>query len=361
MTVGAFPKFRSRLFVFLGGVSLVAGIYSGLARIGWYVPLRSELMETVHGPLMLSGFLGTVISLERAVALRHVTAFLIPAMSGTGAFLLLFEPLYSVGQLLLLGASLGLVVLFLYLVRSHGGFHVGVMAVGAVLWLVGNYLWREGNLLYQCVPWWAGFLLLTIAGERLELSRLLSLPPTTRKVFLGSVLLFLAGLASSRFFFAEGLRASGAAMLLVAFWLLRHDMARLNLRQQGLPRFMGRTLMGGYAWLAVSGVLWLFFAARFDTGPFYDAMIHTFFLGFVFSMIFAHAPIILPPVLGFRMAFAPSFYVHVGLLHASLLLRSGGVLLASQEAQQWGALFNAFSILVFVLVSVRAVSSATPR
>jgi hypothetical protein len=33
-------------------------------------------------------------------------------------------------------------------------------------------------------------------------------------------------------------------------------------------------------------------------GPYYGAMLHTVFVGLVFAMIFAHAPIILPAMLG---------------------------------------------------------------
>lgn len=43
----------------------------------------------------------------------------------------------------------------------------------------------------------------------------------------------------------------------------------------------------------MSGALALM-AGQQVAGPLYDAMLHTFFLGFVFGMIFGHAPIIFP-------------------------------------------------------------------
>ena len=43
----------------------------------------------------------------------------------------------------------------------------GTMALGALLWLVGNAGWLVGWPVPQVVPWWSGFLVLTIAGERL--------------------------------------------------------------------------------------------------------------------------------------------------------------------------------------------------
>ena len=53
----------------LGMISLIIGLWTGLSRFGWDLPeLRTGLLE-FHGPLMICGFLGTVIALERAVAL----------------------------------------------------------------------------------------------------------------------------------------------------------------------------------------------------------------------------------------------------------------------------------------------------
>jgi len=72
----------------LGFVALFAGIIAGLARL---VPLQidhaSEL-AAVHGPLMVCGFLGTVIGLERAVALSRVWAFAGPLATALGGVLL---------------------------------------------------------------------------------------------------------------------------------------------------------------------------------------------------------------------------------------------------------------------------------
>ena len=68
------------------------------------------------------------------------------------------------------------------------------MALGVVLWAVGNGLWWVGWPVAQVVPWWSGFLVLTIAGERLELSRMLRLSVPQQVLFLVAVSLVLAGL-----------------------------------------------------------------------------------------------------------------------------------------------------------------------
>ena len=62
------------------------------------------------------------------------------------------------------------------------------------LWLVGNTCWLVGWPVPQVVPWWSGFLVLTIAGERLELSRVLRLSVLHHVLFLLAVSVLLAGL-----------------------------------------------------------------------------------------------------------------------------------------------------------------------
>lgn len=39
------------------------------------------------------------------------------------------------------------------------------MSIGALAWVVGNALWLTGSPVYRIILWWAGFLVLTIAGE----------------------------------------------------------------------------------------------------------------------------------------------------------------------------------------------------
>src|SRR5262245_63977716 len=118
---------------------------------------------------------------------------------------------------------------------------------------------------------------------------------------------------------------------------------------------MAVCLIAGYVWLAVGGILWLLFAQFFSAGPRYDAMLHTIFLGFVFSMIFAHALIILPTITGLALPFRNAFYLHAGLLHLSLLLRVAGDLGLWLSLQQCAGLPNQLTILIFLINNVRAV------
>jgi hypothetical protein len=55
----------------------------------------------------------------------------------------------------------------------------------------------------------------------------------------------------------------------------------------------------------------------------YDAGVHAITIGFVLSMIFGHAAIILPAVTGLRVRYTAAVYVPLGLLHLSVLVRVG--------------------------------------
>ena len=103
----------------------------------------------------------------------------------------------------------------------------------------------------------------------------------------------------------------------------------------------------------------MLFVQFFSAGPRYDAMLHAIFLRFVFSMIFAHAPIILPTITGLVLPFQSIFYLHVGLLHLSLSLRIAGDVAQLLWLQRWGGLLNVAAILLFLANNVRAVRSGT--
>ena len=326
--------------------------------------MPSVQFVVVHGPLMVIGFLGTLIGLERAVALGRVWPYGIPALSGVSVLAALAALPVQVSALPAVAASLLLIAVFIALYRQYPSEHFVIMGLSTVAWSVGNIMWLDGLPFYRAIPWWAGFLVLMIAGERLELSRVRRPSVTIQAIFHASVAIVLIGLVVSVLEFHSGVRLAGLGLFAIALWLLRYDLAWHSARQGGLPRYMAVCLIGGYVWLAVGGILWLLFAPFFSAGPRYDAMLHTIFLGFVFSIIFAHAPIILPTITGMALPFRNSFYLHAGLLHVSLLLRIAGDLGLWLSLQQWGGLLNTLTVLLFLINNIRAVKvgiAATSR
>jgi hypothetical protein len=345
-------------------LALLFGIWAGLLRMGWVWPpvhpalaAAPPILAAAHGPLMVSAFLGTVISLERAVALGRRWAYVVPALSALGGLLLITGLSWTWGGRLLALASAGLVVLFALIVRRHAAIYTWAMAAGSAAWLAGNVLMLLGRPLHVVAPWWVAFLVLTIAGERLELSRVLRPPPRTVALFAAAAGLFVGGVVLSSVNYNIGVRLAGAGMAGLAAWLLFYDIARRNLRRtprnHGLTRFIAWCLFSGYLWLGAGGLLWLVYGGV-PAGPIYDAILHSVFLGFVFAMIFGHAPLIFPSILRRPMAYLPAFYLPLIALHLSLILRVIGDLFNVIPLRQWGGLFNGVTLLLFLGITAAA-------
>ena len=303
---------------------------------------------------MIVGFLGTVIGLERAVALNKPWAYGAPLFAVLSAIAQLSALPAPWSQTFSVISSAILVAIFCFLWWHRHESYLVIIGLGALLWLVGNALWLADYPSFSSAGWWAGFLILTITGERLELSRLRRLSNISRLLLFLAIAVCIFGL--SRTSIEEpGSRVAGAGLIAIALWLLRWDIAWRTIRLAGLPRFMAVSLLSGYVWLLAAGVFWIIYAADFIAGPHYDAMLHAIFLGFVVVMIFAHAPVILPSVMDVSMPFQNFFYAHLILLHLSLFLRIGGDLAESAPARMWGGLLNGVAILVFLANNICAV------
>lgn len=341
------------LILLIVAVALLGGLGSGLARLGWQMDNMIQNCILIHGPLMISGFLGTLICLERAVALasRYRWSLIVPAVNALGAILLLVTRDALIAKLILTMGSCGLLVLFAFMLRLHPSRDVVIMALGTVCWLIGNVLWASGQPVYQVVHLWSAFLILTVVGERLELSRVRRLTRISENLLALSVAVYLMGVAWTIFDLGTGVRILGGGAMLVAGWLLRYDIARRTIQQIGLPRYIATCLLTGYVWLGFGGLLALWHGTIY-AGPDYAAVLHSFLLGFVFSMIFGHAPIILPALTGLQLKYTPVFYGHVVLLHLTLVYRMYGNLFGSFEARQWGALLNVIAILLFLGITM---------
>ncbi|HEY9446400.1 MAG TPA: hypothetical protein VIQ62_04935, partial [Burkholderiales bacterium] len=188
-----------------------------------------------------------------------------------------------------------------------------------------------------------------------ELSRLLPPSNAAKRVFAIIAVTLLAGVAVSMLLRTTGTVVLGAALTALALWLMRQDIARRTVKGRGLVRFIAVCLLSGYVWLAVAGISMVVHGGLGFGGAAYDAALHAVLLGFVFSMVFGHAPVILPAVLRIALPYQPYFYVPLALLHASLLLRVAGDVASLPDWRAWGGALNAVALLAFVLGNVIAV------
>ena len=312
----------SRAWLLLpAGFSLLAGLDAGLLLLEAPAPLDAAHLPEVHGPLMVLGFLGTLIALERAVALRVTAGYAAPALLGLGGLALAIGLPRTIGQVLLLDGSVALVVVLVALWRRRRDDPVVVEVLGAVLATLAALLWVRVDAAVV-VPLLAGFVVLTIAAERVELAGI-HLPASADSALVAVAALVATTATGAVLFPDPGARAFGLALLVLVGWLAPRDVARHTIHSTGQPRFSAAAMLAGYAWLAVAGVAWAI-AGVTTTPAAHDVVVHTIFLGFVMSMVLAHAPVILPsrpPPAGALPAGAVGPPV---VLHTALLLRVVG-------------------------------------
>ena len=340
------------LLLALGGAAHLSGLNAALVRLEVWAPIVSPRLGDLHGQVMVLGFLATLISLERAQSLGRPWGYLAPALFGAGAVALLAPAPPLLGQLLHIEAGVLFVAVYLCLWRRAPRPLVGVQVLSAVLVLGGAVVVLLLDV-PSALPWLAGFVVLTIAAERAELAHLSMGPRADRTLLVLATVLTLAVLAALALP-SVGDRPVGMVLVVVAAWLARHDVARRQLRLSGQRRFLAVALLAGYLNLAIAGTVWALRGLLADQGA-YDVAIHGVFLGFAVSMVMAHAPVILPAVLGRSLPYRPVLWLPLGLLHAGLAVRFAGALAGAAGLWQAGGVLTVAAMLAFVLTALSLV------
>jgi hypothetical protein len=325
-------------------LSLFAGIIAGLIRINWDIPVNNLAGD--HGALMTGSFIGTLICLERSIIHPNKWWKLLPIVNGASIVLFLSgHP--RLAYLFLIAGSFGLLALMSSFLRYKVSLSYLLLITGAFAWMTGNLVLFRHYSYPAAVKWWMIFLLWTIIGERLELSRMLPIS-TVKKVSL-YIIIGINILGMLLPFHLHGNHLFAISLLGLSTWLFLFDMSRYAIQRSGQFRYIGLILLTGYGWLAVTGA-WLLF---WPDAPYaYDATLHSFFLGFVFSMIFGHVPIIFPGIFRVNISlYHAALYAVVGLFQFSLLARISGDAFQIQELRTWGALFNGIGLVLFFITT----------
>lgn len=334
------------ILLFIAGVGLLSGLYSGLIRLGFLAGTSEVISPLAHGPLMINGFLGTLIGLERAAALEKKWSYMAPILLGISTILVLMG-LTVLAKLLFIIGSLFLMAIMLYLYNMQPVAHHLIMALGAVALLVGNVLFLFDTPIFNLVAWWAGFPLLTIFGERLELNRIMRPPKRAQHLFIALIILWIAAIAFTHINRPIGWAIASFSLIAQAGWLFKYDVARRTIKSVDWTRYSAISLLTGYGWLILAGLfsLWQGFPTA---GPMYDALLHMIFVGFVFSMIFAHASVIIPSLSGKLVPYHQYFYLPLLLLHGFLLIRVIGDVAWLPAIRSIGSYGNVLAILLFL-------------
>lgn len=319
------PALNPAILLLPAGISLLAGINAGLLLGDLVAPLHRDGLAERHGILMVLGFLGTLISLERAVALRHPWGYAAPALLGAGGVVLAVGGPQRLGTVLLIDGALVFVAVYAVLFGRQRDEATAVGGLAAVAALVAAVLWLRLEV-FDLLPWLATFVILTICAERVELARL-HRPPGSERILLVLSSAVFAAAALTLLVPALGIRAYGVAVLVLAIWTASGDVARHTVRATGLPRYSAAAMLFGYAWLMVAALTWAVDGVPGSRAT-YDIVVHAVFLGFAMSMVLAHAPIILPAVIRRPLPYHPVLWVLLLFLQVSLAARlvlGGGV------------------------------------
>jgi hypothetical protein len=333
----------------LAFLSLITGLITGLGRIGWSGMALPSMVH--HGGIMIGGFLGTLIILEKIIPLKKKILYGIPVLSALSVMMFIFS-LDEIAFVLLVAASVGLVLVFTYYFLQERSPVYFLMLIGSFCWLTGNLLLMKNEFYPQAVSWWMAFTLFVIGAERIELMKFLPVSPYQKLLFVGGLLLFVIGSLLS--FHGIGNVITGLSLAFAAIWLLRHDIIGISIKKSGLTRYIAIALLSGYLCLFICGV----FLMAFKTQAFaYDIVVHTFFIGFVLSMILAHGPIILPGVIGVHhKPYNRLFYICLIVLHVSWLTRAVSSILLEFETRRLSGILTTIAILgYFITLAVTTI------
>ncbi|MGE4159983.1 MAG: hypothetical protein AB7F75_12905 [Planctomycetota bacterium] len=342
---------------------LATGVAGGLARLGWQVPSWGAVH---HGFLMASVGFGSLITLERAVAIAQlgtrpsrVGPLTFPLASLLSGVLVLadFRSAAAVGAL---AAALWLLIISARLYWRHRRPEFLLMGLGALSWCAATCQWWNRGWGREWIGWMC-FLLLTVTGERLDLSRFLR-PSALKSTLFAVITLLLVVSASGSLWGCRPCDALlGLSVVMLAGWLFFYDAARFTLHRGGQASTSARSLLGGYAWLLISGLIMAWHGIP-DSGWVRDAVMHSFFLGFVLMMVFAHGPIILPALTPFKLRHHRRLEWPPLVMSLGLALRVAGDLGNVEWMRRWGGAGSAAALMVFALIAISLVErGGAPR
>lgn len=342
------PRWAVGAAALMAIVNLLGAVGGGLVRLGALPaqavgPTGAQAIGG-HGAVMMAGFFGALIALERVVALRR--GLWVPVLAALGGWLGWGAGLWTAAGVLWVASAAGLVWLYAW-AGSHRAMSLplAVEASGALALVIGNAAFAAGQIEAARIGW-SAFLVLTIAGERRELTRLVKLPVWASNAFLavwaGSVSAVLLALLRPD----QANQLWWITMALLAAWLLRWDVATRQWRARGWAGHTAICLLVGYVWLALACLLGLAGLA---------VAWHALWLGFVMAMVFGHAPIMLPALAGWRPEPTRWALLPLAVLGLSLALRVGASVTGWPAGLAAAGAGHALAFVLFGAVMVRAV------
>lgn len=329
-------------FFALALLGLVTGVWAGIIRLGFDLPGID--WATLHGPLMVGGFVGTIIGIERSILSGNAKWAIIPLLSGLSVVAWLVGFAKEAPWLLAGSAVLLVVMQGTHLFRGGLSWVSAIQMAGAACFLGGNLRLLFDPFMPAIVPWWMGFVLCFILATRLADTSFRE--PFARWLVRSGLTMYLAGLLIP--FHLNGYYLTGTGLILIAVGMIVTETGGSRAPATAFDIYSIAATVAGWWWLLIAGIGLTFWKEHLYG---YDATVHAFFLGFLFSMVFLHA-------LGKAAALAslphppfhPILFVWLVLLSASLAVRIfAGDILLMEFVKRWAGIFNGVSILGFLV------------
>ena len=362
---------RSRMVLLIGaGLAALLGLVAALIRSDLIHPSGRVPLADLHGGLMVYGFLGAAIGLERAVAYRSGGSskpswgFFAPALGLLGSLLCLLSLMVSspavapawvrvelFGGIPWTLSMLVLTAMYLAIWRRQPSAEVLIQVLGSLVGLVGAAAWVAGLDASVLAPTWLFFLVLTIVGERVELARAVFSDIRLESGILGLSLLTVLMLPVQAMAPSVGYPLLGLSLGLLLLVMASHDVAKGTFRHGGLPGFMGTCMLSAYAWGLLAALIWM--AAPLDSSTYWgDMALHALAVGFIMTMVIAHVCMIVPSVIRRPLPFHPLLWGAWALMQVGLLIRLLGAIRLYTPLWKAGNLLNVLGILSMMLTVV---------
>ena len=362
---------RSRMVLLIGaGLAALLGLVAALIRADLIHPSGRVPLADLHGGLMVYGFLGAAIGLERAVAYRSggpgkpSWGFFAPALGLLGSLLCLLSLMFSspaaapawvrvefFGGIPWTLSMLVLTAMYLAIWRRQPSAEVLIQVLGSLVGLVGAAAWVAGLDASVLAPTWLFFLILTIVGERVELARAVFSDVRLESGILGLSLLAVLMLPVQAMAPSVGYPLLGLSLGLLLLVMASHDVAKGTFRHGGLPGFMGTCMLSAYAWGLLAALIWM--AAPLDSSSYWgDMALHALAVGFIMTMVIAHVCMIVPSVIRRPLPFHPLLWGAWALMQVGLLIRLLGAIRLYTPLWKAGNLLNVLGILSMMLTVV---------
>jgi nitrite reductase (NO-forming) len=361
----AFPWHRLAILIW-AVIACLTGLMTAFARIGLSPFAQSPELVSVHGALMVFGFLGTAIGMERGVAYHAgsadhprwgLIAPLLGALGVVSVFILALIPSLPSWWPAIPGAFWAASMFELSAV--YIGIWSWQNSVTLIIQMMGSLTGALGMILYACsvpalrlAPMWMVFLVLTIIGERLELARVSFTGKFVENTLITAAATSVIGAILILIISEVGYVILGLSFLVLLITMLSHDIARHTFKLPGMTGFMGVAMLCAYTWGIIGSLMWIFLPQTDLFSQRSAFALVCFDLGFTMTMVIAHASIIVPAIIRRPMPFSTLMWIPLVALESGLAIGAIGTVRGSEVIGQAGSVIAILSLLALIIVMV---------